>query len=133
MLCVILSSSAAVRLDAARAFLDSHSPAAEIGSGSTEFHDSNLLAGAHGSSVGIFPWCDLLVTSSDVPPGQRNLVATFSGKKATRFTSDAFKAPRKPRNRREDVGHNHPWGGLGWGRGEGNKVSSIQPTDLSSA
>ena len=41
--------------------------------------------------------------------------------------------PRKPRNRREDVGHNHPWGGLGWGRGEGNKVSSIQPTDLSSA
>ena len=29
---------------------------------------------------------------SDVPPGQRNLVTAFSDKKATRFTSDAFKA-----------------------------------------
>src|SRR5437773_4808603 len=41
---------------------------------------------------GIFPGVKTPGYSQDVPPGQRNLVAAFSGKEATRFTSDALRA-----------------------------------------
>src|SRR5437773_5137765 len=41
---------------------------------------------------GMFPGVKTPGYSQDVPPGQRNLVAAFSGKKATRFTNDAFKS-----------------------------------------
>jgi len=40
----------------------------------------------------MFPGVKTPGYSQDVPPGQRNLVAAFCGKKATRFTNDAFKA-----------------------------------------
>ena len=40
----------------------------------------------------MFPGVKTPGYSQDVPPGQRNLVAAFSGKKATRFTNDAFKS-----------------------------------------
>jgi len=41
---------------------------------------------------GMFPGVKTPGYSQDVPPGQRNLVAAFSGKEATRFTSDALRA-----------------------------------------
>ena len=40
----------------------------------------------------MFPGVQTPGYSQNVPPGQRNLVAAFSAKNATRFTSDAFKA-----------------------------------------
>ena len=40
----------------------------------------------------MFPGVKTPGYSQDVPPGQKNVAATFSATKATRFTSDAFKA-----------------------------------------
>ena len=38
----------------------------------------------------MFPGVKTPGYSQDVPPGQRNLAAAFSARKATRYTSDAF-------------------------------------------
>src|SRR5438477_5814219 len=45
----------------------------------------------------MFPGVKTPGYSQDVPPGQRNLVAAFSAKKAIRLTSDVFKAISRPR------------------------------------
>ena len=45
---------------------------------------------------GMFPGVKTPGYSQDVPPGQRSLVAAFSAKKATRLTSDVFKAISRP-------------------------------------